>query len=124
MVRSFVAKQISLDRECRCHASVNNRVGAFSCRDKRVQAFGIDSMDLYLGAGEDPGRFACFKLTGAPFYDRGRSKSGDRPAGAALERLPRLHRAGGRILVHSKVKKEISSEIEKTTLSESFLMLF
>ena len=70
-------------------------------------------MDVGLYAGEDPSRFACSKLTGAPFYDRGRSKSGDRPAGAALERLPRLHRAGGRILVHSKVKKEISSEIEK-----------
>ena len=70
-------------------------------------------MDVGLYAGEDPSRFACSKLTGAPFYDRGRSKSGDRPAGAALERLPRLHRAGGRLLVHSKVRKEISSEIEK-----------
>ena len=62
-------------------------------------------MDVELYAGEDPSRFACSKLTGAPFYDRGRSKSGDRPAGAALERLARLHRAGGRLLVHSKVKK-------------------
>ena len=70
-------------------------------------------MGLYLGAGEDPTRFACSKLTGAPFYGRGRPKSGNRPAGAALERVPRLHRAGGRILVHSKVRKEISSEIEK-----------
>ena len=40
-------------------------------------------MDLQLGAGEDPGRFACSKLTGAPFYDRGRSKSGGGPARAA-----------------------------------------
>ena len=81
-------------------------------------------MEPQLGAGEDPSRFACSKLTGAPFYDRGRSKSGDRPAGAALERLPRLHRAGGRVLVHSKVKKEIRQKSKKTTLSESFLMLF
>ena len=40
-------------------------------------------MEPELGAGEDPSRFACSKLTGAPCYDRGRSKSGDGPARAA-----------------------------------------
>ena len=107
MVRSFVAKQISLDRECRCHASVNNRVGAFSCRDKRVLACGIDSMDLYLGAGEDPSRFACSKITGARFYDRGRSKSGDGQPSSGPERLLDVIRRSAAKVAHSKQPQRI-----------------
>ncbi len=50
----------------------------------------LDSRNIHLGTGEDPSRFACSKLTGAPFYDRGRSKSGDGPGDGP----PRAARGG------------------------------
>ena len=61
-------------------------------------------MEPELGAGEDPSRFACSKLTGAPFYDRGRSESGGRPARAAAGDC--RGSSGGRAdIAHTKPKE-------------------
>ena len=61
-------------------------------------------MEPELGAGEDPSRFACSKLTGAPFYDRGRSKSGDRRTGSPERLLDVIRRSAAKV-AHSKPRK-------------------
>ena len=73
-------------------------------------------MELELGVGEDPTRFACSKLTGAPFYDRGPSKSGGGPARAAAARhgrLSRIIRRAGGYRPYKASRRKNSSEIEK-----------